>query len=351
MHIDDIGEINLLEKYIFPIIKDNYAGNIGDDAANLEIEGVDLSIIVTTDGPIKPMVNLLGSDDYYYYGWLNVVVNVSDLAAVAAKPLCYSSSIMLPEKMQVEDVQRLFEGINDACKEYNIKNAGGNIKRAERVECHGTAVGIAGKNRKISRSTCKEDDIIVSIGSINGLFGHCLLKAQKFGLKSLDEKEFECLSRPRAKVKEMMLLGEKNFLSAATDNSDGILGSIQNICRASNCSVYLDLDLNSISQIVKDASKNNDLNPFNLFFFWGDWQIISSIHQEKWEDFKKFCHNNKILFTRLGFAKKGDGSIFGKTADGFSKMKILRNENFTSNSFNSNYERNINYLLKENLFY
>lgn len=344
--IGDWGEFALLSRIVLPKLKPLSGGHrTGDDCVTVPIPTEAHNLIITTDSGPKPAIFSLNIHDYATWGWYCVLANASDLASAGAIPFAFTSSVEAPRDMSVLDFEAFFNGVYDACKAFGLLNAGGNIKDAPSFSCHGTALGITSIDTgAIGRYGCKADDKIVVIGEC-GRFITTFLKARKSGIESLTDEEHKILVRPRPKLDEMGILAKNNLIAAASDNSDGVLGSIWDIVEQSQCSVEVYMDEPLPSHILA-ASEEYGYNPWNLMFFWGDWQVICAIKAEGWEKFKDLCRLHGIVYQMLGRALPGPAAIIGKTCDGAKQLNILRNENFVEKSYFLTYHNHMEWLLR-----
>ena len=73
-------------------------------------------LAVTTDSIVEEIEMGIYKDPYLI-GWMTVMVNMSDLAAVAAAPVGILISEIITDFLDESFKTKLHEGINDACKE------------------------------------------------------------------------------------------------------------------------------------------------------------------------------------------------------------------------------------------
>ncbi len=350
--LSDLGEFKLLNEIVLPLLNKNQEGiNIGDDCSFFKLPNDSGTLVFTSDVGPTPLVWQLGYESFHSFGWYSIAVNISDLAAVGAKPMCVLSSIEAPNNFAVDKFKKLFQGIADATKELNVQNAGGNIRTAPRLECHVAAIGYLESGiEQIKRDKCKAGDRIIVLGDL-GLFPSIYIKAKNKGFSSLEEWEQKILCYPRTQIKGMQRLAKLNLVNAATDNSDSLTGSFWNIIEKSKCKIEIDMEDNGIlPNHVLDVADKYNYNPWNIALMWGDWNIVLSIDEKKFPQFKKVAKSNNLKFHEIGIAKKGKPELIGKMKEGKKEMKILRNENFKLSSYNSSIEDHIEYLLQTELF-
>jgi thiamine-monophosphate kinase len=344
----DLGEFRLLNEIVLPELGRSSI-ELGDDCGFMPIPETASSVVVTTDFAPKPLAWSLGQQSYRTWGWYAVLINASDLAAAGAECLGFTSSVEGPSDMSVEDLREFYAGMADACEAFGLPYAGGNLRAAPRFECHGTAFGVIPRTQVLGRSKCTPGDVLVSIGAC-GEFIAAFLRARLDGFAALTESERDLLVRPRPRLREMRVLREHELLSAASDNSDGVLGSLWNIAERSGCGVQLDLDDSIITAAVKDIASRTQLSIWNLFFFWGDWQVIAAVKQERFEEFARISLDEQISCVRIGIAVPGPTRLVRQTGGSEQLVRLLRNENFSTSSFNEGVEVHVDHMLRESLF-
>jgi thiamine-monophosphate kinase len=346
----DLGEFRLLKEIVLPALTDvAVLEGLGDDAGSLPWPGSGQDLVITCDRATTPLVFSLGMYDFFALGWYAVHINASDLAASGAAPLLLTSSVVAPSFMRVADFKRFFEGMASACQVFGMRNAGGNINEGQLFSCHGTAVGIVEGGRKIRRNGCQPGSIVVSIGEC-GLFAAAYLKALRLGLNALDAQSRQRLEKPKPRLREMLTLNSHNLITAASDCSDGVVGTLWNICEASECRIVVDMDDSKLPECVSKEAEIANLNPWNLMFFWGDWQVICTIAPENWERFEDVSADAHIAYTVLGTAEAGGPAVYANRGGKRELLRIIRNEGFSPVDYHSKGSRSVQYLLKAELF-
>src|SRR6266852_2901517 len=232
------GEFRLISEILIPTLEGSGASlSLGDDCSYLPIPGTQQCLVITCDAAPEPLVWTMGAESYFTFGWYSVVINASDLAAAGAKPLGITSSVEAPSSLGVEQFRDFFSGMAAACKAFELQNAGGNIRQAPRFECHGMAVGMTStKVPLLTRKGCLPGDLLVAVGE-SGRFISAYLKARRFGIDALEQREHDALFLPKPQLREMIILKEAGLLHASSDNSDGVLGALWNIAERSNCGI------------------------------------------------------------------------------------------------------------------
>ena len=204
---------------------------IGDDAAVLA--PADQSTVVTTDLLAEGTHFSLAEDGPQRVGRKALAVNLSDLAAMAAKPVAAFVSLLLPRQNSGTLACELLEGINSLAQQYSIAIAGGDTNTWDgELAISITALGELTSRGPLLRSGAQPGDAIVVTGSFGG---------SRLG-KHLDFS-------PR--VLEALELHTNWTLHAGLDCSDGLALDVSRIAAASQCGAVFDLAAVPVSADAK----------------------------------------------------------------------------------------------------
>jgi len=347
--LSDIGEFKLLNNYIVPLLQTS-SKVIGDDCAHIKFPRNATQLIITTDAGPKPIFHTEKYPFYYIWGWYTVLANVSDLASAGCYPLALSLAIEADPQMLTSELMDFFKGVKAAAKKFKIDISGGNIKSNTKFVSNATAIGYLKKGQKtITRRKCKPDDIVISLGD-NGKYIVAYLKFLQGGYSSLDKSEQEKIRGPLPQLEQMQALNNGLYITASSDNSDGILGSLWNIAEKSKCGFELDFDNIKFPKSLTEFADKYDIDPVNLFLFWGDWQVIFTLNPKDWKKFQSISKKHGIQYAVLGKAIKGNPGLYGRRNGNLRTLNLIRNENFTKLSYNSEIKNHIDYMLKQQIF-
>jgi len=130
--LDSLGEFSLIDR-IVARLGDTAARDIlvppGDDAAAWTSPSGEISV-ATIDALVEGTHFRRDTMSFADLGWRAVATNVSDLAAMGADPRYLLIATMLGPGVTLDDVDALAEGIAEACREHEVRVAGGDIVRA-----------------------------------------------------------------------------------------------------------------------------------------------------------------------------------------------------------------------------
>ena len=206
-----------------------------DDAALVDLAGVG-QIVATVDMLTDEIDFRLAEVDPRRVGRKALAVNLSDLAAMAARPLAALVAVALPREGAAELARQLCEGMLPLAAEFAMPLAGGDTNVWDGpLVISVTALGVPSAGRALTRSGARPGDQILVTGHFGGsLAGHHF--------------DFQ----PR--IREACYLNEHYPLRAGIDVSDGLSLDLARLAEASGCGACLDLRLTPISQAARDAS-------------------------------------------------------------------------------------------------
>lgn len=265
---EDVSELG--EKKLVSYILSKNSSITPDDGAIIDLGG-DLKLVSTTDMLIQSK-HFPKNMTYFQMGLKAVTANVSDLAAMGAKPLGFLLSIAVPKDLNVSDFDEIISGVMSACKLYEIPLIGGDTNEAGEIIINGTALGTTKK--PMMKNTYKKGDLIAITGKV-GLAG--------LGFYSNSYENY--LLKPLAKVKEGLILSE-NGASSVTDITDGLGSELHEMFNGNGMLIYED-QLNISDEFKKIANELN-LNYLDLVLYFGeDFELLFTIPKNKVDSLKK----------------------------------------------------------------
>src|SRR5580700_6519422 len=146
---------------------------------------------------------------------------LSDIAAMAGRPLAALVTLALPDNFSPDFVERIYAGMNSLAQRHAVAIAGGETTRnPERLLLSVAMVGGVARDKCILRSGAKAGDALFVTGELGGSIAGRHL-------------EFE----PR--LAEAQWLAEHFPIHAMIDVSDGLAGDLRHILRASKVGAEL----------------------------------------------------------------------------------------------------------------
>ena len=182
MEISELGEFGLIERLAKNITtkNDTTIQGIGDDCAILAPkEG--MRSVVTTDLLMEGVHFDLTYVPLRHLGYKAVMVNLSDVFAMNAKPLQVTVSLAISSKFSVEDIEELYAGMRLACDKWGVDIVGGDTTSSYTgLAISITCIGEARKEDIVYRNGAKNTDLVCVSGDLGAAYmGLQLLEREK----------------------------------------------------------------------------------------------------------------------------------------------------------------------------
>ncbi|AHF01021.1 thiamine-monophosphate kinase [Thiomicrospira aerophila AL3] len=299
-------EFELINRYFAPLgtqlgLGEFSAGDlgIGDDGA-LITPPANSQLVVVTDTSIAG-VHFPVSTHPFDIGWKALAVNVSDLAAMGARPAFYSLALTLEQYDQAW-LNAFSAGLNAMMQSLPVDMSGASFPLIGGDTTRGplsitiTAHGWVERGQALLREGAKPGDGVFVSGQLGeGGLGLSLALA---GLqpRSVDESlALAKLNRPEPRVAlGRALIG---LASSAIDISDGLLADLNHILQASNVGVDLSADTMPLSAAVKAWAGSDPLKPLNA---GDDYELCFTLPLRYWSRIEQLSSQLGIKISHIG---------------------------------------------------
>lgn len=354
MTLGELGELRLIEEVILPVARQYDADtHAGDDCAYLAANGV---LAVTADVGPKPLLHALPGyeSDHEAAGWMAVVATASDVATAGAAPLFLTNCIDASPDLTIGEFRQFIKGYFAACTAFGFRNGGGDVRHGPKLVARVFGAGLCEHGKRIGRGGMKPGDRLALIGP-GGLFMATYLLALHADCETIAAGRLmsvaeEILRRPRPQLTAMRQLVNADVVRAASDTSDGLLGALDNLRRASALGLRLELRNEMLSPRVLRAAHAHGVDPWNIFFAWGDWSVAIAIPADRLKLFTDVCEMHQIEHCMLGEVIEGMDVIASVDQAPSKHVRIIRNENFVSRGFNAGLAGHLDYILETPIF-
>lgn len=240
--VADIGEFDLIDRLrtAIPGRRSSVTLGIGDDAAVWQpADG--MANVITTDALVEGIHFRLDWTDWRSLGHKALAVNLSDIAAMGARPILATVTLGLRGRERVIDLVSMYEGMGALATFHDVDVAGGDIVRSPDALFIGvTVIGEVERGQVLTRSGAKAGDAIVVSGTIGASAAGMALLAGPITRRSMSTAPLLIAAhlRPNPRI----ALGRVLFragVTATMDLSDGLLGDLPKILVASGASAEL----------------------------------------------------------------------------------------------------------------
>jgi len=218
--------------------------DLADDCA-LIAPGPGCELVLKTD-PVAEGVHFLAGDAPEDVAWKALAVNVSDLAAKAARPVAYLLALSFPEAPAEAWLRRFVAGLGEAQASFGCHLLGGDTdRRPGPVTVCVTIMGEVERGRMVRRGTAQPGDVLFVSGTLgDAALGLRLAKdgalAEAWGLAPAEAQH---LRRRYARPQPRLALAGalRAHASAAMDISDGLAKDLGRMATASRCAMRIRL--------------------------------------------------------------------------------------------------------------
>ena len=179
-------------------------------------------------------------------GWKSVAVNLSDIAAMGAKPHSILLALSLPQ-IDHDWLKAFSQGLYDCCDQFGVSLIGGDTTQSPHLTLSVTALGWVDIGQAVPRSGAKPGDLICVSGTVGDA---------AFALNHLGHPLQKRLDYPTPRCQLGAAL--KGLAHSMIDVSDGLAQDLGHILKASQVGAKLQLEhlpINPALQALSEAQK------------------------------------------------------------------------------------------------
>lgn len=330
MRLAELGEFGLIDRIRarFPQPAAPELG-IGDDAALLT-PSAGMQLVVSTDLLAEGVHFERSFGQLRLLGRKSLAVNLSDLAAMGARPRWFFLSLAIPAGFPLEEIEALLDGLSEQAAQHGVLLAGGDTCSSRSgLVISVTIMGEQRPNLLLRRSGAQcDEDIWVS-----GTLGDSALGLQLLlkGTHALNDDATEyVVSRhlnPAPRCALGASLAEAGLVSAMIDISDGLLADLGHICEQSGCGAELLLPKVPHSPQFAALADAASSSFWQLMAAGGeDYELCFTAPVDRRAAIRELANSAGIPVTVVGkvtdsgrvVARLPDGSIFQPSSSGYT---------------------------------
>lgn len=293
-----MAEFSIIERYFKALTPTHIDVGIGDDCAILSppplqqlVSCVD-TLVAGRHFPLNTPPHAIG--------WKSVAVNLSDLAAMGAKPHSILLALSLPS-IDESWLAEFSRGIADCCQKFGVQLIGGDTTQSPTLSISITALGWIDAGKAILRSGAQVDDLIAVSGEI-GSAAYALHHPHSLLQSALDYPE------PQCKLGQQLV----NYASSMLDISDGLAQDLGHMLKASDVGATLYLEKIPVHAVLKSLPLAQRMQ--YILAGGDDYQLCFTISAEKLKKFQQNTAHSVYIIGKIR-AEKGcdysyDNQIF-----------------------------------------
>ena len=305
------GEERLIARYFRPLAKHPGAFELIDDAAAIvPPEGCDL--VLKTDGLIGG-VHFFPDDPADAVAKKALRVNLSDLAAKGARPIGFLLALALPQEIGPTWLEPFARGLGEDADFFEFPLLGGDTDRTPGpITISIAALGAVLHGRMIRRSGAKPGDRVVVTGTIgDGALGLLVRRdpttAKRWDLNRGHQEYLKArylIPQPRNAIIEAL----HAYATAAMDVSDGLVGDLAKLCRASRVAAEINVESVPLSEAARAACANEPALVETILTGGDDYEVIATLPAGEVEAFCRAASAAHVAVTEIGKVVAGEGA-------------------------------------------
>ena len=317
MRVKDIGERRLIARIrrSFPGKPSGVILGIGDDAAVVRGPG---KLVITHDLLVEDVDFRRRLHPPLLLGRKALNVNLSDIAAMGARPRHAILGLALPGEIEREWFAAFLAGFRDAARRAGVALVGGDMSGAARIMISVTVTGEA--RRFVPRSGARAGDRLFVSGTLgDAAMGMRLLERRaKRGNPTYARRLVRTFLDPSPRLELGSLLARLGLASAMIDVSDGLAVDLAHLCEESGVGAELNLAAIPISSELRRTSGR----PLDLALHGGeDFELLFAVRPRNLSRLRRLAKRFKL--TEIGRFAPG-WKIWAVGMDGIRRPLAIR---------------------------
>jgi thiamine-monophosphate kinase len=239
----------------FDLIDRFFAGHAGGGDVIVGI-GDDAAVVAAREPVVIAVDTLVGGVHFppdlapHAIGYRSLAVNLSDLAAMGARPRWATLALTLPEADE-NWLAAFAAGFLDLAQRHDVALIGGDTTRGP-LTITVQAIGTAPGGRTLQRGGGAAGDDVYVTGTLgDSAAAIAILAREGARWTPAEEAVVDRFRYPRPRVAAGLAL--LDCASAAIDVSDGLIADLGHLCSRSDCGAELDLDRLPLSPALRSV--------------------------------------------------------------------------------------------------
>jgi thiamine-monophosphate kinase len=278
---------------------------MGDDGAVVEGERNHLQVL-TVDAVVEGVHFDRALTPPEAIGHRALAVNLSDLAAMGARPRLALLSMAVPPALPLSDFDAIVAGFATLADRYHVQLVGGNLTRSPGpLMLDVTAMGVARRRHVLRRQGARAGDEVFLTGTIGG--AKAALQRLRAGgeVEPGPDPKLAATTRrylfPEARVRAGVLVAKNRAASACMDVSDGLADAVTQVADASGVGMTLDAAALPIDPGAREWFAAQGLDPvWEAMSDSDDYELLFTVPRRTRRSFFAAATLSGTLVTRIG---------------------------------------------------
>jgi len=272
VNLRDLGEFGLIDRIARAARRlgtpRSVVIGIGDDAAVLRCRPEE-DVVLSTDASVEHVHFRFETESPRNIGRRALVANLSDLAAMGARPLAFTLALNAPGSLPLRILDGLVAGLLQEAETHGCPLVGGNVSAAGATSITLAIVGAVDRGRALTRRGARVGDRICVTGRL-GAAGVALAHAEQGGGR--------IRHTPTPRLRPGRLLARIANVTACIDVSDGLGADLQHLLDAHGLAA--ELALTAVPRPPRFAARCRQLGidpETTLLESGGDYELLFTV--------------------------------------------------------------------------
>jgi thiamine-monophosphate kinase len=301
----EVGEFERIRRFFAPLAGPGGLGLL-DDAALVDCRAGQ-RLVVTADA-IVAGVHYLPEDPPELVARKLLRVNLSDLAAMGARPLHYLLTTALPVQLGPEWIARFAEGLREDQRRFGIDLLGGDsVGTTGPAVLSLTAIGEVATGKELRRSGAVIGDLVWVSGTIGDAYLGLNVLRGAYTEIVLQHREYLIerfrIPNPRTELGPLM----SGVAHAMIDVSDGLVADLAHICETSRVAAVVEVERVPLSPAAQAIAEGEpDLRP-RLATAGDDYELLFAAPADATKAVDVLSSRLGVPLTVIGRIEAGGG--------------------------------------------
>jgi thiamine-monophosphate kinase len=234
-------------------------------------------------------------------GRKSIAVNLSDIAAMGGSPKEALISIAVPDRVPVECLDAIYEGMKSMAREFDVNLLGGDTTSSpSHLVINVALVGEAREQEILYRSGAERDDVIFLTGPVGSAAAGLDLLLEK---RSFSEGEalLDAHLDPRPHVEAGRIIAGQGVAHALIDVSDGLAGDLGHVCAESRVGAIIEEGKIPTTKLFRAYCERFNLDPVPLTINVGeDYVLLGTVPEKSASKLEKALQAGGCEFFPIG---------------------------------------------------
>lgn len=301
-------EFGIIERFFAPLaVAEAGAFGLTDDAAVLTF-GADEKTAITTDCLIAG-VHFLDNDPPGDVAAKMLAVNLSDLAAMGARPKFYTLAAAWPKPIDIDWIEKFARGLGEAQAEAGVVLVGGDtVAGPGPLTLTLTAIGVLSGAGPLLRGGVRPGDRIYVSGTIgDAALGLRVLSGELEATTGGLDRDYLIARYRRPQARNRLGLELTTVATAAVDISDGLVADVNHLAQTSNLSITIRAADIPLSEAVRSLLNRRPELLSAVLTGGDDYELLFSAPPDIADRIATLRRAVDVPITEIGHADAGPG--------------------------------------------